>query len=170
MQSYFVVDENIASNLRPELIELMEKHDSRYVIETKRNEPYILRELISKGLMPPRDNDFVQKLDGYIALHPEKYAKLYPITSFNFSKKLKELSEIDKGNRNDAFLLGKQLMSMVEEEDKRRVGAWIIEQGGTSEDAMRRLFQGWISGKEMKKSSPEKQAKKDSGYPPRGEV
>ena len=168
VQSYFVVDENIASNLRPELIGLMEKHDSRYVIETKRNEPYILKELISKGLMPPRDNDFVQKLDGYIALHPEKYAKLYPITSFNFAMKLKELSEIDNESRNDAFLLGKQLMSMVEEDDKKRVGKWIIEQGGTSEEAMRNLFQGWISGKEMKKNSPEKQLKKDGGYPPRG--
>ena len=169
--SFFVVDENIASKLRPELLELMEKHDNRYVIESKYNEPYILKELIDKNIIPPRDADYVQKLDDFISSHPERYAKLYPVNCRNFADSLRKLAVIDKNQHKNSFALGKQLLSMVEDGDKKKVSDWIIKQGGNSEENMKKLFSSWITEKEIKQNVEKDvvKTKKDNGYPPRGE-
>ncbi len=165
--SFFVIDENIAFKLRPELLELMEKHDKRYVVESKYNEPYVLKELIDKSFIPPRDADYVQKLEDFISSHPEKYAKLYPVNCRNFADSLRKLAVIDKDLHKNSFALGKQLLAMVEDSDKKKVSEWIIKQGGNTEENMKKLFSSWITGQAVEKDVAK--TKQNNGYPPRGE-
>lgn len=164
--SFFVLDKNIANELSPLTKDLLENRGNHFVIENKYNEPYIIRELIAKKLMPPRDNEYVEHLDEYIVNHPVKYAKLYPVNAYNFENRLKELSEIDKDFNKTFFELGRQLISMVDDYEKPKLNKWLISKGCTSKANMEKIFASWLSGKSLSKENIKQ---KDSGYPPRGE-
>lgn len=167
VQNYFIVDSQIAKKCRPEIIELMEERDGRFVVENKNNEPYILKELISKNLMPPRDESFIQKLDEFIEKHPEKYAKLYPIDSFNFSEKLNELANIDKELTKNPLLCGKKLISLVNESEKRSISSFLKRNGCIDDSSMKKVFSEWMGTPQIEKEKQRK-IKKNDGYPPRG--
>lgn len=144
-QNYFVIDNSIVQQLNSELKELVVSFDSRSVIENKAYEPYILRELISKNFMPPRDEDFVQKLDEYISVHPLKYEKLKPVDYLNFEKKLKEIAEVDKEFNKTPFELGQQLVALVDESDRPKLMDWLKnKQGCDSPENMKRVFASWL--------------------------
>lgn len=164
--SLFVLDKNIANELSPLTKDLLENRGNHFVIENKYNEPYIIRELIAKKLMPPRDNEYIEHLDEYIVNHPVKYAKLYPVNTYNFENRLKELSEIDKDFNKTFFELGRQLISMVDDYEKPKLNKWLISKGCTSKANMEKIFASWLSGKSLSKENIKQ---KDSGYPPRGE-
>ena len=164
--SVFVLDKNIANELSPLTKDLLENRGNHFVIENKYNEPYIIRELIAKKLMPPRDNEYIDHLDEYIVNHPVKYAKLYPVNTYNFENRLKELSEIDKDFNKTFFELGRQLISMVDDYEKPKLNKWLISKGCTSKANMEKIFASWLSGKSLSKENIKQ---KDSGYPPRGE-
>ena len=164
--SFFVLDKNIANELSPLTKDLLENRGNHFVIENKYNEPYIIRELIAKKLMPPRDNEYVEHLDEYIVNHPVKYAKLYPVNAYNFENRLKELSEIDKDFNKTFFELGRQLISMVDDYEKPKLNKWLISKGCTSKANMEKIFASWLSDKSPSKENIKQ---KDSGYPPRGE-
>lgn len=166
VQNYFVIDSQIARKCRPEIIELMENKDGRFVVENKNNEPYILKELISKNLMPPRDESFVQKLDEFIEKHPEKYARLYPISSFNFSEKLNELANIDKELTKNPLLCGKKLISLVNENDKKSISSFLKRNGCIDDSSMKKVFSEWMRTSQIEKEE-QKKIKKNDGYPPR---
>lgn len=165
VQNHFVLDRNIVSKLPVALQELTVSFGSRSVIENKRYEPYILRELIELKAMPPRDEDFVEKLDEYISANPLKYEKLYPVTPGNFEDKLRQLSEIDKDLHKNPFELGQQLISMVDDSEKDTLNMWLVSKNCTSKENMEKIFASWIGSRQ----NIENTKKKDSGYPPRGE-
>ena len=165
VQNHFVLDKNIVSKLPVALQELTVSFGCRSVIENKRYEPYILRELIELKAMPPRDENFVEKLDEYISANPLKYEKLYPVTPGNFEDKLRQLSEIDKDLHKNPFELGQQLISMVDDSEKDTLNMWLVSKNCTSKENMEKIFASWIgSGQNIENTK-----KKDSGYPPRGE-
>lgn len=164
-QNYFVIDNSIINQLNEELKELVVSFDSKSVIENKNYEPYILKELIEKGLMPPRDDDFIQQLDEYISVHPLKYEKLKPVDYLNFERKLQEIAEVDKEFNKTPFELGQQLIALVGENDREKLNNWLKKQGCDSKEHMAKVFASWIN-KEQKKNIMQK---KDNGYPPRGE-
>ncbi len=164
-QNYFVIDNSIINQLNEELKELVVSFDSKSVIENKNYEPYILKELIEKGLMPPRDDDFIQQLDEYISVHPLKYEKLKPVDYLNFERKLQEIAEVDKEFNKTPFELGQQLIALVGENDREKLNNWLKKQGCDSKEHMAKVFASWIN-KEQKKDIMQK---KDNGYPPRGE-
>lgn len=166
-QNYFVVDSNVAEKCRPEIIELMENNNGRFVVQNKNNEPYILKELISKNLMPPRDESFVQMLDEFIEKHPEKYAKLYPISPFNFSEKLNELANIDKELTKNPLLCGKKLISLVNESEKKNISSFLKKNGCVDDSSMKKVFAEWMRTPQIEKAEQRK-IKKNDGYPPRG--
>ena len=167
-QNYFVIDNSIVQQLNSELKELVVSFDSRSVIENKAYEPYILRELISKNFMPPRDEDFVQKLDEYISVHPLKYEKLKPVDYLNFEKKLKEIAEVDKEFNKTPFELGQQLVALVDESDRPKLMDWLKnKQGCDSPENMKRVFASWL--REDPEQKKDVNRKKENGYPPRGE-
>lgn len=168
--SYFVLDSDIAKNLSEELKPLVVLHGEYCVIENKNNEPYILKELIDKKLMPPRDNSFVQQLTEYIAAHPVKYASLYPVSTENFENNLRMLSEIDKDLHKTPLELGQKLLSMFhqdnkEEHKKSEMNNWLKSKGCDSKENMEKVFSSWLH---PKNPNVEKKQKKD-GYPPRGD-
>lgn len=165
-QNYFVIDNSIINQLDDELKELVVSFDSKSVIENKSYEPYILRELIAKELMPPRDDEFVQKLDEFIAGHPLKYEKLKPVDYLNFERKLQEIAEVDKAFNKTPFELGQQLITLVDETDKPRLKKWLMAKGCESEESMARVFESWLNKKDLKQ---DRTKQKDGGYPPRGE-
>ena len=165
-QNYFVIDNSIINQLDDELKELVVSFDSKSVIENKSYEPYILKELIEKGLMPPRDDEFVQKLDEFIAGHPLKYEKLKPVDYLNFERKLQEIAEVDKAFNKTPFELGQQLITLVDETDKPRLKKWLMAKGCESEESMARVFESWLNKKDLKQ---DRTKQKDGGYPPRGE-
>lgn len=165
-QNYFVIDNSIINQLDDELKELVVSFDSKSVIENKSYEPYILKELIEKGLMPPRDDEFVQKLDEFIAGHPLKYEKLKPVDYLNFERKLQEIAEVDKAFNKTPFELGQQLITLVDETDKPRLKKWLMAKGCESEESMARVFEFWLNKKDLKQ---DRTKQKDGGYPPRGE-
>ena len=164
-QNYFVIDNSIINQLDEELKELVVSFDSKSVIENKNYEPYILKELIEKGLMQPRDDDFIQQLDEYISVHPLKYEKLKPVDYLNFERKLQEIAEVDKEFNKTPFELGQQLIALVGENDREKLNNWLKKQGCDSKEHMAKVFASWIN-KEQKKDIMQK---KDNGYPPRGE-
>ena len=164
-QNYFVIDNSIINQLNEELKELVVSFDSKSVIENKNYEPYILKELIEKELMPPRDDDFIQQLDEYISVHPLKYEKLKPVDYLNFERKLQEIAEVDKEFNKTPFELGQQLIALVGENDREKLNNWLKKQGCDSKEHMAKVFASWIN-KEQKKDIMQK---KDNGYPPRGE-
>lgn len=167
-QNYFVIDNSIVQQLNSQLKELVVSFDSRSVIENKAYEPYILRELISKNFMPPRDEDFVQKLDEYISVHPLKYEKLKPVDYLNFEKKLKEIAEVDKEFNKTPFELGQQLVALVDESDRPKLMDWLKnKQGCDSPENMKRVFASWL--REDPEQKKDVNRKKEKGYPPRGE-
>lgn len=167
-QNYFVIDNSIVQQLNSQLKELVVSFDSRSVIENKAYEPYILRELISKNFMPPRDEDFVQKLDEYISVHPLKYEKLKPVDYLNFEKKLKEIAEVDKEFNKTPFELGQQLVALVDESDRPKLMDWLKnKQGCDSPENMKRVFASWL--REDPEQKKDVNRKKENGYPPRGE-
>ena len=165
-QNYFVIDNSIINQLDEELKELVISFDSKSVIENKSYEPYILKELIEKGLMPPRDDDFIQQLDEYISVHPLKYEKLKPVDYLNFERKLQEIAEVDKAFNKTPFELGQQLIALVDESDRERLNIWLRKQGCDSREHMAEVFDSWLNNKEQKKDITQK---KNNGYPPRGE-
>lgn len=165
-QNYFVIDNSIINQLDEELKELVVSFDSKSVIENKSYEPYILKELIGKGLMPPRDDEFIQQLDEYISVHPLKYEKLKPVDYLNFERKLQEIAEVDKAFNKTPFELGQQLIALVEESDRERLNIWLRKQGCDSREHMAEVFDSWLNNKEQKKDITQK---KNNGYPPRGE-
>ena len=165
-QNYFVIDNSIIKQLDEELKELVVSFDSKSVIENKSYEPYILKELIEKGLMPPRDDDFIQQLDEYISVHPLKYEKLKPVDYLNFERKLQEIAEVDKAFNKTPFELGQQLIALVDESDRERLNIWLRKQGCDSREHMAEVFDSWLNNKEQKKDITQK---KNNGYPPRGE-
>ena len=165
-QSYFVLDNQIVSALSPELKELLSCHEKRSVIENKNYEPYVLYDLISKKLMPPRDSEFFTKLEQHIELNPLKYEKLKPVDYLNFPNKLRKIAEVDKSFNKTPFELGQQLLALVNESDKKRLNDWLIKQGCTSKESMEKLFASWINEKEQKIDNTKK---KNNGYPPRGD-
>ncbi|MBO4858719.1 MAG: hypothetical protein J5527_09405 [Treponema sp.] len=167
-QSYFVIDNSIIAQLNDELKELVVSFESNSVIENKRYEPYILKDLIEKGLMPPRDNEFIQKLNEHVSLNPLKYEKLKPVDYLNFEEKLKEIAEVDKAFNKTPFELGQQLLALVDENDKTKLNNWLLyEMGCDSKEHMAKIFASWLNkSPEQKKDISQK---KDSGYPPRGE-
>ena len=167
-QNYFVIDNSIIAQLNDELKELVVSFDSKSVIENKRYEPYILKDLIEKGFMPPRDSEFVQKLNEHVSLNPLKYEKLKPVDYLNFEEKLKEIAEIDKSFNKTPFELGQQLLALVDENDKAKLNNWLLyEMGCDSKEHMSKLFASWlIKSPEQKKDISQK---KNNGYPPRGE-
>ena len=167
-QNYFVIDNSIVQQLNSELKELVVSFDSRSVIENKAYEPYILRELISKNFMPPRDEGFVQKLDEYISVHPLKYEKLKPVDYLNFERKLKEIAEVDKEFNKTPFELGQQLVALVDESDRPKLMDWLKnKQGCDSPENMKRVFASWL--REDPEQKKDVNRKKENGYPPRGE-
>lgn len=167
-QNYFVIDNSIVQQLNSELKELVVSFDSRSVIENKAYEPYILRELISKNFMPPRDEDFVQKLNEYISVHPLKYEKLKPVDYLNFERKLKEIAEVDKEFNKTPFELGQQLVALVDESDRPKLMDWLKnKQGCDSPENMKRVFASWL--REDPEQKKDVNRKKENGYPPRGE-
>lgn len=165
-QNYFVIDNSIINQLDEELKELVVSFDSKSVIKNKSYEPYILRELIEKGLMPPRDDEFIQQLDEYISVHPLKYEKLKPVDYLNFERKLQEIAEVDKAFNKTPFELGQQLIALVDESDRERLNIWLRKQGCDSREHMAEVFDSWLNNKEQKKDITQK---KNNGYPPRGE-
>lgn len=165
-QNYFVIDNSIIKQLDEELKELVVSFDSKSVIENKSYEPYILKELIEKGLMPPRDDDFIQQLDEYISVHPLKYEKLKPVDYLNFERKLLEIAEVDKSFNKTPFELGQQLIALVDESDRERLNIWLRKQGCDSREHMAEVFDSWLNKQEQKKDITQK---KNNGYPPRGE-
>ncbi len=165
-QNYFVIDNSIINQLDEELKELVVSFDSKSVIENKSYEPYILKELIEKGLMPPRDDDFIQQLDEYISVHPLKYEQLKPVDYLNFERKLQEIAEVDKAFNKTPFELGQQLIALVDESDRERLNIWLRKQGCDSKEHMAEVFDSWLNNKEQKKDITQK---KNNGYPPRGE-
>lgn len=165
-QNYFVIDNSIINQLNEELKELVVSFDSKSVIENKSYEPYILKELIEKGLMPPRDDEFIQQLDEYISVHPLKYEKLKPVDYLNFERKLQEIAEVDKAFNKTPFELGQQLIALVDESDRERLNIWLRKQGCDSREHMAEVFDSWLNNKEQKKDIT---PKKNNGYPPRGE-
>ena len=165
-QNYFVIDNSIINQLDEELKELVVSFDSKSVIENKSYEPYILKELIEKGLMPPRDDEFIQQLDEYISVHPLKYEKLKPVDYLNFERKLQEIAEVDKAFNKTPFELGQQLIALVDESDRKRLNIWLRKQGCDSREHMAEVFDSWLNNKEQKKDIT---PKKNNGYPPRGE-
>ena len=165
-QNYFVIDNSIINQLDEELKELVVSFDSKSVIENKSYEPYILKELIEKGLMPPRDDEFIQQLDEYISVHPLKYEKLKPVDYLNFERKLQEIAEVDKAFNKTPFELGQQLIALVDESDRERLNIWLRKQGCDSREHMAEVFDSWLNNKEQKKDITQK---KNNGYPPRGE-
>lgn len=165
-QNYFVIDNSIINQLDEELKELVVSFDSKSVIENKSYEPYILKELIEKRLMPPRDDEFIQQLDEYISVHPLKYEKLKPVDYLNFERKLQEIAEVDKAFNKTPFELGQQLIALVDESDRERLNIWLRKQGCDSREHMAEVFDSWLNNKEQKKDIT---PKKNNGYPPRGE-
>lgn len=165
-QNYFVIDNSIINQLDDELKELVVSFDSKSVIENKSYEPYILKELIEKGLMPPRDDEFIQQLDEYISVHPLKYEKLKPVDYLNFERKLQKIAEVDKAFNKTPFELGQQLIALVDESDRERLNIWLRKQGCDSREHMAEVFDSWLNNKEQKKDITQK---KNNGYPPRGE-
>ena len=165
-QNYFVIDNSIINQLDEELKELVVSFDSKSVIKNKSYEPYILKELIEKGLMPPRDDEFIQQLDEYISVHPLKYEKLKPVDYLNFERKLLEIAEVDKPFNKTPFELGQQLIALVDESDRERLNIWLRKQGCDSREHMAEVFDSWLNNKEQKKDITQK---KNNGYPPRGE-
>lgn len=165
-QNYFVIDNSIINQLDEELKELVVSFDSKSVIKNKSYEPYILKELIEKGLMPPRDDEFIQQLDEYISVHPLKYEKLKPVDYLNFERKLQEIAEVDKAFNKTPFELGQQLIALVDESDRERLNIWLRKQGCDSREHMAEVFDSWLNNKEQKKDITQK---KNNGYPPRGE-
>lgn len=165
-QNYFVIDNSIINQLDEELKELVVSFDSKSVIKNKSYEPYILKELIEKGLMPPRDDEFIQQLDEYISVHPLKYEKLKPVDYLNFERKLQEIAEVDKAFNKTPFELGQQLIALVDESDRERLNIWLRKQGCDSREHMAEVFDSWLNNKEQKKDII---PKKNNGYPPRGE-
>ena len=165
-QNYFVIDNTIINQLDEELKELVVSFDSKSVIENKSYEPYILKELIEKELMSPRDDDFIQQLDEYISVHPLKYEKLKPVDYLNFERKLQEIAEVDKVFNKTPFELGQQLIALVDESDRERLNIWLRKQGCDSREHMAEVFNSWLNNKEQKKNVTQK---KNNGYPPRGE-
>lgn len=165
-QNYFVIDNSIINQLDEELKELVVSFDSKSVIKNKSYEPYILKELIEKGLMPPRDDEFIQQLDEYISVHPLKYEKLKPVDYLNFERKLQEIAEVDKAFNKTPFELGQQLIALVDESDRERLNIWLRKQGCDSSEHMAEVFDSWLNNKEQKKDITQK---KNNGYPPRGE-
>ena len=98
--------------------------------------------------------------------HTKKISKidLYPVTKYNFKNKLKQICEIDKHFNHDVLIMGKQLLSLATEDDKKEISKWLKDDiGCEDEESMKKLFTKWISEKEIK------QEKKKDGYPPRGE-
>lgn len=165
-QNYFVIDNSIINQLDEELKELVVSFDLKSVIENKSYEPYILKELIEKGLMPPRDDEFIQQLDEYISVHPLKYEKLKPVDYLNFERKLQEIAEVDKAFNKTPFELGQQLIALVDESDREKLNIWLRKQGCDSREHMAEVFDSWLNNKEQKKDITQK---KNKGYPPRGE-
>lgn len=166
VQNYFVLDKHIVGGLPDELQELTVSFGARSVIENKNNEPYILRELIGKGVIPPRDDEYVGRLDEYISSHPLRYIKLCPVMPDNFEDKLRRLSEIDKEFKKSPFELGQRLISMVDEDRKAELNEWLFSKGCTSKENMERIFASWIGEKAQ---NIENAKEKSSGYLPRGE-
>lgn len=166
VRSYFVLDGSVASQLVPQLQELLSSFDGRSVIENKTYEPYIIRELIAKSLMPPRDENYVQKLDDFISAHPLRYEKLKPVNFLNFERKLQEIAEADRALKKTPFELGQQLMDLVDESEKPRLNKWLISKGCDSRESMAKVFESWLDKNDLK---PDRTKQKDNGYPPRGE-
>ncbi|WP_149554547.1 hypothetical protein [Treponema pectinovorum] len=165
-QSYFVIENSIAQQLTQENKELVVSFEKWSVIKNKTYEPYILRELITKNLMPPREKDFLKKLDEHIVTHPLKYEKLKPVDTLNFEDKLLEVAELEKNSNKTPFELGQQLMTLVDDSEKPRLNKWLISKGCDSRQAMSKVFESWLNKKDLSKDYLKH---KDSGYPPRGE-
>ena len=93
-----------------------------------------------------------------------KYEVLYPITKYGFKNKLKQIYEIDKHINNDILSVGKKLLSLATEDDKKEISEWLKnDMGCEDENSLKKLFTNWVSEKEVK------QQKKKDGYPSRGE-
>lgn len=165
-QNYFVIADSVIKQLSSEKQELTVSFDGWSVIENKTYEPYILRELIAKQLMPPRDEQFVQKLDDYIEIHPLKYEKLKPVDALNFERKLQEIAEVDKSFNKTPFELGQQLMALVDDSEKPRLNKWLISKGCDSRESMAKVFESWLNKKDL---SQDRTKQKNNGYPPRGD-
>lgn len=166
VQNYFVIADSVIKQLSSEKQELTVSFDGWSVIENKTYEPYILRELIAKQLMPPRDEQFVQKLDDYIEIHPLKYEKLKPVDALNFERKLQEIAEVDKSFNKTPFELGQQLMALVDDSEKPRLNKWLISKGCDSRESMAKVFESWLNKKDL---SQDRTKQKNNGYPPRGD-
>ena len=123
-----------------------------------------MKELIDKGFCPPRDNEYYQQLVLHTEANPLKYEGLYPVTKYDFKNKLKQICEIDKDFNHDVLTMGKQLLAMAKENDKKQISKWLRDDIGCSDEkSLRTVFTNWVSEKEIK------QEKKKDGYPPRGD-
>ena len=163
--TYFVLDKNIVKKLNPELHQFLEDKGEFSIFETSsRITPHIIKYLIDKKLCPPRDNEYYQQLELHTEKNPLKYEVLYPITKYGFKNKLKQIYEIDKHINNDILSIGKKLLSLATEYDKKEISEWLKnDMGCEDENSLKKLFTNWVSEKEIK------QQKKIDGYHSRGE-
>ena len=163
--TYFVLDKNIVKKLNPELHQFLEDKGEFSIFETSsRITPHIIKYLIDKKLCPPRDNEYYQLLELHTEKNPLKYEVLYPITKYGFKNKLKQIYEIDKHINNDILSIGKKLLSLATEYDKKEISEWLKnDMGCEDENSLKKLFTNWVSEKEIK------QQKKIDGYHSRGE-
>lgn len=163
--TYFVLDKNIVEKINPELHQFLEEKEERAIFETSsRTTPHIIKELIDKKLCPPRDNEYYHQLVLHTQKNPLKYEVLYPVTKYNFKNKLKQICEIDRDLNHDVLTMGKQLLSLATENDKREISRWLRDEVGCEDEkTLKNVFSNWVSEKEIK------QEKKKDGYPPRGD-
>lgn len=119
--SYFVLDPSAVKKLPPEYGDLLKPADGRFVIENPVYEYYVLRELISRNVIPPRDESYTGHLDEYIKRHPFKYRKLFPVTALDFSFRFKELLEMEKDSGMEITTLGGILTYSMSENEKNKL-------------------------------------------------
>lgn len=139
--SYIAIAKRHVQKLSPEVRALLSPRDGLFAIRNKRVEPYVVKELIDKGIYPQDDKEYCAQIYKYVKTHPLKYMNLAENTADNFRQNVIDMAKID--NTHNLFATGQKLINMATKENKTAINEYLIKKGCTDKETMKKLFMSW---------------------------
>lgn len=149
----FAIDKSISLQCDEALMKKTVDYGDFVIIENKAAEPYIVYELITKGLMPSHTEEFFNKLSNFIEQYPAKYIDLYPITADNFLSSFSKYVDIENNKDKSVLELASELIKLVEPQEKAKLDKVLKIKGVTSPLKLKEVLNFELEKHNLKKNN-----------------
>lgn len=152
----FALSAKIAEQISPEVKKYGEFRDNFFILDDKRADPYLMKELIDKRLCePPKyDPNYYREISEYTKNKPIRYLALKPNTAANFKENLQIIARIDGNISNDSIAHAQKLISLADRENRFTINKFLENEGCKDAESTKEIFSRWCS--ECREPPPKK--------------